>query len=110
MQTVEVKIARIGNSRGVRIPADVLRRYAFTDTAVMVESVDGVLLRPKRKTDEKLSWADTAKAMAAASEDWSEWDGVDVDGLDAVPWGHAGVAEKRPGYGKTKKADSRRRS
>ena len=42
MQTVEVKIARIGNSRGVRIPADVLRRYAFTDTAIMVESVDGV--------------------------------------------------------------------
>ena len=71
MQTVEVKIARIGNSRDVRIPAEVLRRYAFTDTAVMVESVDGVLLRPKRKTDEKLSWGDTAKAMAAASEDWS---------------------------------------
>ena len=82
MQTTEVKITKIGNSRGVRIPAEVLRRYAFTDTAVMVESVDGVLLRPKRQTDAKLSWADTAKAMAGASENWSEWDVLNADGLD----------------------------
>lgn len=110
MQTMEVKVARIGNSRGVRIPADVLRRYAFTDSAILVESVDGVLLRPKRPTDEKLSWADTAKAMAAASENWSEWDALNGDGLDVIPWGHAGVAEERPGYGKVKKAVQRRRS
>ena len=103
MQTVEVKIARIGNSRGVRIPADVLRRYAFTDTAIMVESVDGVLLRPKRKTDEKLSWADTAKAMAAASEDWSEWDGVDVDGLDAAPGGMRGARRNGPATGRRRR-------
>ena len=44
MHTTEVKIAKIGNSRGVRIPAEVLRRYAFTDTAILVESVDGLLL------------------------------------------------------------------
>ena len=110
MQTTEVKIARIGNSRGVRIPARVLRRYAFTDTAIMAESVDGVLLRPKQQTDAKLSWADTAKAMAAASEDWAEWDVLNADGLDAIPWEQAGVAAKRSVYGKTKKAVSRRRS
>jgi len=110
MQTTEVKIARIGNSRGVRIPASVLRRYAFTDTAIMAEGVDGVLLRPKQQTDEKLSWADTAKAMAAASEEWSEWDVLNADGLEAIPWDQASVAEKRSGYGKTKKAVSRRRS
>jgi len=68
MRATEVKIVRIGNSRDVRISAEVLRRYAFTDTVIMAESVDGVLLRPKRQTDAKLSWADTAKAMAAASE------------------------------------------
>jgi len=30
---------------------------------------------------EKMSWADTAKAMAASGEDWSEWEGVSMDGL-----------------------------
>jgi len=110
MQTTEVKIAKIGNSRGVRIPAEVLRRYAFTDTAILVESVDGVLLRPKRQTDAKLSWAETAKAMAAASEEWSDWDALNADGLDEIPWKNAGVAEKRSGFGKTPKRTSRRRS
>ena len=109
MQTVEVKIARIGNSRGVRIPAEVLRRYAFTDTAIMVESVDGVLLRPKRQVDEKMSWADTAKAMAADAEDWSDWDALNADGLDAIPWEPAEVAEKRSGYGKVRQTASRKR-
>ena len=74
MQTLELKITKIGNSHGIRIPAGVLRRYAFKDTLVMVEGVDGVLLRPKRQADVKMSWADTAKAMAVASEDWSDWD------------------------------------
>ena len=86
MQTTELKITRIGNSRGVRIPAEVLRRYAFGDAAIMIESVDGILLRPKQQADAKLSWADTAKAMAAESEDWSDWDAVASDGLDCIPW------------------------
>jgi antitoxin component of MazEF toxin-antitoxin module len=72
MKTTELKITRIGNSRGVRIPAEALRRYAFTDAAIMVEGVDGIWLRPKRQADGKLSWDETAKAMAAASEGWSE--------------------------------------
>ena len=110
MHATEVKIARIGNSRGVRIPAEVLRRYAFTDTAIMVESVDGVLLRPKRQTDAKLSWEETAKAMATASEDWSDWDALNADGLNEIPWKPASVAEKRVGYGKAKKKSLRGRS
>jgi antitoxin component of MazEF toxin-antitoxin module len=94
MQTLELKITKIGNSRGIRIPAGVLQRYAFTDAAIMVESVDGILLRPKQQTDIKMSWADTAKAMAEAAEDWSDWDAVTADGLDGVSW----VAEKRETY------------
>ena len=95
MQCTELRIARIGNSRGVRIPAEVLRRYAFDDTAVMVESVDGILLRPKQQAEAKLSWADTAKAMAEASEDWSDLDATMSDGLDDIPWEKANVTETR---------------
>ena len=110
MQTTELKIARIGNSRGVRIPAEVLRRYAFGDAATMVESVDGILLRPKQQTDAKLSWADTAKAMAVAAEDWSDWDAAASDGLDDIPWDTTRVAEKRGGYGTKSNKAPRRRS
>ena len=110
MQTTELKIARIGNSRGVRLPAEVLRRYAFGDTAIMSESVDGILLRPKQQADAKLSWVDTAKAMAAAAEDWSDWDAVASDGLDDSPWEAVRVAEKRDGYETKPNKSPRRKS
>ena len=110
MQKVVLKIAKIGNSRGIRIPGEVLRRYAFGDAAIMVESVDGILLRPKQEANAKLSWADTAKAMAAAAEDWSDWDAAVSDGLDAVPWKTACVAEERNEAGKKPSNYQRRRS
>ena len=83
MQTL--KITKIGNSRGIRIPAGVLRRYAFKDTVLMLEGVDGIVLRPNQ-TGAKMSWTETAKAMAQSGEDWSEWEGVSADGLSDVPW------------------------
>ena len=110
MQTMELKIAKIGNSRGVRIPFEVLRRYAFTDTVIMSESVDGILLRSKKQTDFKMSWADTAKAMAASSESWSDWEGTAADGLADLSWETPCVAEKQSGYGKAQHKVSRRRS
>jgi len=33
----------------------------------------------------KMSWAETAKAMTEANEDWSEWDCTASDGLDEIP-------------------------
>jgi len=110
MKTLELKLAKIGNSRGVRIPAEVLRRHAFTEAVIMVESVDGILLRPKKQTDIKMSWADTAKAMAVASESWADWDGVASDGLADLDCVSSCVAEKRNGYGKPQHPSSRRRT
>ena len=77
----ELKVARIGNSRGVRLPAKTLERYAIGDRVIMEETADGILLRPRRELHPKLSWEDTARAMAASDEDWSEWDAMAGDGL-----------------------------
>lgn len=109
MQMMEVKVARIGNSRGVRIPADVLRRYAVGDTVILIESLDGILLRPKQQEGQKLSWAETARAMATGHEDWSEWDGTESDGIEAVPWETGQVAEKPTSYHACLKKSARRR-
>jgi antitoxin component of MazEF toxin-antitoxin module len=87
MPSIELKVARIGNSRGVRLPAATLARYAIDDRVVMEEREEGILLRPLPASASRLSWTDTANAMAAAAEDWSDWDAVLADGLDHVPWG-----------------------
>jgi antitoxin component of MazEF toxin-antitoxin module len=101
MKPVELKVARIGNSRGVRIPAATLQRYQIGTTVVMEERSDGILLRPRRSAGAKLSWDETALAMAAEAEDWSAWEATTADGLNDAPWESVGprrVAERRSKY------------
>ncbi len=86
MKIQELKVARIGNSRGVRLPASSLKRYAVGAELVMEERAEGILLRPKGPGVEKLSWDETAREMAGSGEDWSEWDALDGEGLDSIPW------------------------
>jgi len=86
MKSVELKVARIGNSRGVRIPAATLERYCIGTSVVMEERTDGILLRLPGPAKSKLSWEETAQEMARAAEDWSEWESTSADGLEEVPW------------------------
>jgi len=83
---MKLKVARIGNSRGVRLPAASLRRYRIGETVLLEERSEALLLRPAGPVVEKLSWEDTAREMAASREDWSAWDTAAADGLDDVPW------------------------
>jgi len=102
MKTQELKVARIGNSRGVRLPASSLKRYGVGSVMIMEERTEGILLRPAGPAVEKLTWEDTAREMAAEGEDWSEWDAVVPDGLDTIPWEKSKgskVGEKRSKYG-----------
>ena len=82
----ELKVARIGNSRGVRLPATTLERYRIGDSVVMEERSDGILLRPSGSSAPKLSWEGTADAMADSSEDWSDWESAASDGLARYVW------------------------
>ena len=86
MKSVELKVAAIGNSRGVRLPAETLKRYGIDASVVMEERSDGILLRPACRASAKLSWDDTAREMAAGGEDWGDWDAAAADGLAEVPW------------------------
>ena len=86
MSTIKLKVARIGNSRGVRLPAAALRRYRIGEAVLMEERSDGILLRPVSSAAPKLSWEETALEMAASHEDWNEWDATAVDGLNDVAW------------------------
>jgi antitoxin component of MazEF toxin-antitoxin module len=86
MATMRLKVARIGNSRGVRLPVASLRRYRIGDSVVMEERSEGILLRPTGPAVEKLSWEQTASEMAASREDWDAWDATAGDGLHDVRW------------------------
>ena len=74
----ELKLIDIGNSRGIRLPKVMLKKYGWSDSLVE-ESDDGVFLRG---TANKLSWEDTYRAMAAEGEDWRDLDATVADGLD----------------------------
>lgn len=106
MKRVELKVARIGNSRGVRIPAATLERYRIGESVVMEERNEGILLRPRGTANAKLSWAATAEAMAAAGEDWTEWDSTAADGLESTAWdakATSRVSEQQPKYPRRRK-------
>jgi antitoxin component of MazEF toxin-antitoxin module len=110
MRTAELKVARIGNSRGVRLPADTLRRYRIGGAVLMEERPEGILLHPRpASADAKLSWEETARDMAESQEDWSDWDATAGDGLAGIPWEHEApaVAERGASY-RTRPRQSRR--
>ncbi|HEY8176656.1 MAG TPA: AbrB/MazE/SpoVT family DNA-binding domain-containing protein [Gemmatimonadaceae bacterium] len=101
MKPIEVKVARIGNSRGVRIPAPILERYHIGATVLMEERSEGILLRPRGSSRSVLSWDETAREMAAEAEDWSGWDATLADGLETIPWEGSkarSIAEPRSRY------------
>ena len=76
----EVKLIEIGGSKGILLPEALLRQYGWSDSITLEDAEDGGFLRGKERS--KLSWKDTYRAMAAAGEDWSEWDAAVADGLD----------------------------
>lgn len=80
LRSRDIKIVHIGNSLGIRLPKTLLQKYGFTHSLVLEETPRGLLLRNKQ--DDKLSWADTYKAMANEGEDWSDYDQALLDGLD----------------------------
>ena len=111
MKSVELKVARIGNSRGVRIPATTLERYRIGESVVMEERTEGILLRPRRSAGPKLSWEETAQAMSAEPEDWSDWGATLADGLDEIPWEPVKakrVAESKRSYPAKTKRNSKK--
>ncbi len=98
---MKLKVAKIGNSRGVRLPAASLRRYRIGESVVMEERSEGILLRPTGSAVEKLSWEETAREMAADGADWSEWDTTVADGMRDLAWEPqraSRVADRRTQY------------
>lgn len=63
MKTANLKVVRVGNSRGVRLPAPLLAHYRIKSEVSAELRPEGILLKPAR--DGLLSWEETARAMVA---------------------------------------------
>ena len=76
----DTRLVAIGNSKGIRIPKVLREKYGWSESVVLEETEDGILLR--RDTSQALSWKETYQAMADADEDWSDLEVSVADGLD----------------------------
>lgn len=82
---MKARLVRIGKSRGIRLPASILKLYnLFEGVELEVEErQDGILLRPVAEKPPKLTWAEAYQEMAneaAERLEWSEWDSLAGDG------------------------------
>jgi antitoxin MazE len=75
-----INIVPIGNSKGIRIPKPLLQKYGFSDSLILEETDQGLLLR--KPTDAKLSWKNTYRAMSLEDENWTDFDVALLDGLE----------------------------
>ena len=76
----DAKLVAIGNSKGVRIPKELLQKYGLKNSLLIEETDKGLLLRNKEES--KLSWEDTYKTMANEKENWDDFDTTLLDGLE----------------------------
>lgn len=79
-----LKLVPIGNSKGVRIPSELIRRYQLRDEVRITEMPNGIFI--ESLSDRKLSLAESFEAMATdvkaqtEARSWAE-SGLSV-GLD----------------------------
>ncbi len=83
---MKTKVIRIGNSRGVRIPAAVLQAYDIHegDELELDRRREGILLSVVNRPS-VLSYEESYRQMAAEAAEhaeWSAWDTVAGDGVD----------------------------
>ncbi|MGR3174675.1 MAG: AbrB/MazE/SpoVT family DNA-binding domain-containing protein [Candidatus Scalindua sp.] len=78
--TKYIKLIPIGNSKGIRLPKTILQKYGFSESVVLEEKEEGVLLH--RKEDKKLTWEETFKSMSEERENWNDLVVTLLNGLE----------------------------
>jgi len=89
--TRTISLVRIGNSRGVRLPRQVIEHYQLQKTILLEETPDGIVLKPFRSKKlslkasfeemagkpsarkEAMEWAESGLDEGLPEEDFSSW-------------------------------------
>lgn len=64
---MEVSIIKIGNSKGLRLPKDILTRYNIKDKVELVFEKGHIILKPMDEV--RKGWAESFKEMHKAGDD-----------------------------------------
>jgi len=64
---MQVKIIKIGNSQGIRIPQVILKQFNFYEGAEMDVEEDRLIIKPKKKVRE--GWSEAFQAMSKNKDD-----------------------------------------
>ena len=63
---MELALVRMGKSKGIRIPENILMKYNFKDKVVVDLKEDGLLIKSKKVRE---GWAESFKEMAQNGDD-----------------------------------------
>lgn len=74
---MELPVIKIGNSRGIRLSKDLIRKYKITDKVEIVEKEDCIVLRPLAKPRE--NWDEAFREMHRNNDDTLLIDDVFAD-------------------------------
>jgi antitoxin MazE len=66
---MELSVVRIGNSRGIRLPAKLLERFRITDKVEVVEDGSRLILRAAASRKSRVGWAKAFRNMASFGDD-----------------------------------------
>ena len=64
---MKAKIIKIGNSRGIRIPKDVIEQVGFEEEVVLEATRNSIVIRPSRKI--RMDWEKQFRRMAQLGDD-----------------------------------------
>ena len=81
---MKVKLVRIGNSRGIRIPKPVLEQCGFRDTVELRVENDRVVIAPGRTPRE--GWEEAFRAAGPSSNDELLLDALPANEFDQEDW------------------------
>ena len=82
--SIHLPLVPIGNSLGVRLSRPLLAKYSMEGVVIAEQRPEGILLRGANPA--KATLAQTFTEMAAAQEQWDDWDTASADGLDKLVW------------------------
>ncbi len=66
---MELTVVRIGNSRGVRLPAKLLERFHITDKVEVIEDGSRLIIRAVVPRKSRVGWARAFRKMASSGDD-----------------------------------------
>ncbi len=67
----QAQLVKVSDELELRIPETLANKYGLRDEVVLEEREEGLLIHARH--DGRLSWEETYRQMAAAKEDWSDW-------------------------------------